>query len=187
MRAFNRFFSAGGDGGGLFSKAKAAALGAKHAAKHGLASVTEEATNIGKQMANPVATVKDKAKGIGVLVSDSAEALGDKAKQVLEDVGMKQKEAPLEDDSASTRDTVNRAGKTLKDTTKAGEGASNAESSVGNARRKDDEFKAVGEEAIMYGRELTGQSPKEAGEDAARVARTQGVDKAVEMGKRKND
>ncbi|KEP60672.1 UNVERIFIED_CONTAM: hypothetical protein HHA_276870 [Hammondia hammondi] len=170
--------------------AKDAALDAKSAAKTRLTSVAQEATNIAKQMAEPVEAVKDKAKSVSDFVSDNAEALKQKGKQVFVDSGMKAKDAVSQ---TSLTDSASSGGRQLKDST---DGVADtvkhmtpkaASSRLDSGATMSDEFKSIGEDAIMYGRELTGQTPKEAAEDVARVVRSDDATKPVQMGKQRSN
>ncbi|CBZ56445.1 putative LEA1 protein [Neospora caninum Liverpool] len=188
MRAFSRYFAAGGNGG-LFNTAKEAALDAKSTAKARLTAVTQEATNIAKQIAHPVEAVKDKAKGVGEIVNDTAEALKEKGKKALVDSGLKAREAVSQ---TPVKDSASSAGRQLKDAmehvseTAKPEAPKAASSRRGSANPTSAEFKSIGEDAMMYGRELTGQTPQEAAEDVARVARSEAEGKAVDTGKRRS-
>ncbi|EPT25429.1 putative LEA1 [Toxoplasma gondii TgCatPRC2] len=170
--------------------AKDAALDAKFAAKTRLTSVAQEATNIAKQMAEPVGAVKDKAKSVSDFVGDNAQALKQKGKQAFVVSGMKAKDAapqtPLIDSASSAgrqlKDSMDSVADTVKHVTPKA-----ALSPPGSGDLMSDEFKSIGEDAIMYGRELTGQTPKEAAEDVARVVRSEDAAKPVQMGKHRSN
>ncbi|PHJ21103.1 lea1 [Cystoisospora suis] len=197
MQAFQRYFCAASKGG-LLDRARSAAMGAKMTARQQVVALTEDAAKFAKQMKTPVQAITDTAKGLHDTVSEAAQTVADRGKQAVGAATDKAKQA-LPDAAGAMKEAASTAGQRMKDQVVgmgqqvkdqvAGAGQAVRETVTGSLPRglsqgSQESVKATGEEAVQYGRGVAGQTSKEAGEDAARVARTQGVDAAVAMGKR---